>query len=539
MPTMAAPQPPASEEAWHEMFRTTVMQRFDAQAQVTMRNLQYDRKFRGEKLASGSTFGFWEFLFLRAFFPHNSPYKKLAEALLQADIIDRKDWEYVQSSLFAKTAQHKARKPLVAELDLVTSQPLVEAGASALPQTPRKHAGGSSPLLLPADAPRGKKVAEQWHPRDLPMGPFFNFCIVLEYFHQKKRWTHPPWSRQQLRDILDTFRTVLSYISNVFPILSTNSGNQVQSDAVTPDSSLSDDDDETSSMDELLGSLELSPLAHKTGSVLPHVKSTKPAPKLLSEDSGGNLDEDLRRYAAIDESINVGFFCLLVNTAITRSYDCDENLKKNDLFDASSPSLLHETDSVCVGHRKAFVVGKDPPVFTACVDAYTRIPIDMKDEPEPEPSKTTASEDKTNPANIGFIVEVKRSANQDPRLKYQITAELVGWIYSRRAEFAVVFAQRVNQKQQHVLLAQFGGQYVFFYIASFGRSYLEYLASVDGSTKPVPVDPKNEGLADGLLSVRGYGPFNIVTNPDEIEEFLQVCIALDRTARSRAVGEKI
>ncbi|KAI0467626.1 hypothetical protein F4859DRAFT_228551 [Xylaria cf. heliscus] len=218
--------------------------------------------------------------------------------------------------------------------------------------------------------------------------------------------------------------------------------------------------------------------------------------------------------------------------AITRSYDYNQILEKNEFFYAPSPRFLHEINTACVGHRKAFTVGKGPSVFTACVDAHTRIPVDIKDEPEPEPSKENAApENCINPAKIGFIVEVKRFATDDPRLRYQVAAELVGSIYSRRAEFAAVFAEQVDQKRQHVLLAQFSGQEVIFYIASFGRSYLKYLVSVDSSTEPVPVDPGPKGLADGLLRVMGYGPFDVVGQPKQIEEFLKVCITLDMMSK--------
>ncbi|KAI0426030.1 hypothetical protein F5Y09DRAFT_346118 [Xylaria sp. FL1042] len=489
---------PKSPTLWYSLFQTKVTSK--KRQKLTLWDLQSDRINRGEKLISGSDFGPDEQFFLRAFHPPILPDNTLEAALVNNGILTEDCLRYVNTFLFDRTGGHQLEKR---ELDLATSRPL--AAAAAAPETPQKQL--SSPPS-PPKAPKNNKFKEQWYHRNhYPMAGFFNLRF---YFHSRfSEGISQPLSVGELSDYLDTFRTVLSSMSDVYP----------------PSLSFEDFDSPTASdNNNTLGlgrlSMECSPLARKSGSVNPHVESTEP--KL----------QPSKNWTTRDETMNVIYFNLLLNTAITRSHDCinKEALEKNNIFNVLPLRDGHEMRNTCIADRHAFSVGT-PVVFTACVDGYTYTPIDT---PTFKPFKKTTAP-KVNPAEMGFIIEVKRSVKNGPKLQYQVAAELMGWIYSRRVEFAAVFEEQKDKKEQHVLLAQCSGYEVTFYIASFGVSYFEYVAQ--DSAKPVLVDPGQNGLTDGLLRVQGYGPFNIITM-ENVETLLRVCIALDLMALEKAGRNK-
>ncbi|KAI1739375.1 hypothetical protein F4680DRAFT_422581 [Xylaria scruposa] len=101
--------------------------------------------------------------------------------------------------------------------------------------------------------------------------------------------------------------------------------------------------------------------------------------------------------------------------------------------------------------------------------------------PQDKLDKTSKKSKKLNvePGQFIFIVEAKRSAKNNGRVTYQVTAQLAGWIYSRREELKEAFKKHGNSRPQHLLLAQFCGTMLTFHIASFRLQYLEYLDTVD------------------------------------------------------------
>ncbi|KAJ8130309.1 hypothetical protein O1611_g3320 [Lasiodiplodia mahajangana] len=470
----------------------------------------------------------------------------LAPALLKAGLISKKRWEYINSIVFARTAQYKAATTLEA-----TSLSAAKIETSAMPYTPQDDAENSTPStpknkrntkepqtpqnnakICTPSAPENKHHIEEWYSRDLPIGPFLNYLLFIK--HAYTGYSVPLYSRQKLGGLLHSFRDILSSICDISvpawkkkpdPINISNyyyNRNNNKSNKIT-------------SIDLL------SPLAHKGCSILSHVKLTKNKIKNKNEnedkDENENNKDNLQYQASKNETLNVNFLCRVVNAIINRSHNYNPALREDVLFYALDPSSLYKTGNTYISHRKPFTVG-NPAIYTSCVNAYTHILINIKDKLKPKKeAKTTAFKSGINLANISFIIKVKRFASCTPKLQYQVAAELAGWIYSQRAEFKAIFAQQADQNQrQHMPHIQFNGNIAIVNVASFRRPYLRYLAFIDGSsTKAALVNPGKDGLANGLLRITPYGGFKIVTTSTHAEDFLKVCVALDTTARDKAV----
>ncbi|KAI0856571.1 hypothetical protein F4860DRAFT_492776 [Xylaria cubensis] len=211
---------------------------------------------------------------------------------------------------------------------------------------------------------------------------------------------------------------------------------------------------------------------------------------------------------------NTQYLSNFVSTVITYSHD------------AVSIAPLPRVGSRYISHRKPFSIDTKYK-FTACVDGYMYLPF----------HRTRAGALDTT--NIVFIVEAKRrSTMSSDQLFCQITSELETLIYSQRDAIILAF-KKEKQERQHRLLVQFGGDEAYFYVASFGRQHVDFLASVRQGRKGMRVydESSKDWLGGGFVQIARCGPLNIKGDPRDMTRFAKACVGLYLTACEKS-GDK-
>ncbi|KAI1745868.1 hypothetical protein F4680DRAFT_463278 [Xylaria scruposa] len=354
-----------------------------------------------------------------------------------------------------------------------------------------------------------------WYLEDCPMYTLHNYCIVLKHLDSGGSVNEIP--SNDLSRVLGEFRPLLnfrSHISTKKPVRSTTDNRDKNNQDKDKDKDKEDEDEEDDSEED----------------------ESKAIQRLenLGPTQYQDMDNDLlKRSAATDETTNVSFFVGLMNAIIDRSRDQTEVSMEGVQF-SPDPFGPYQTRLACVPHRHAFIVGQRTHGYTACVDGYSLIP------PKPLPTGRRAKkwakkweeeeEDKVNvdPATLGYILEVKKSRKGNPNLIFQTTAETSGWIYTRRKEY--LQRLHVNNSPQYLPLIQVVGDVAYVCISKFHEEYVSYMASMK-TTHPEQVLPEKPTNRKNYLDMVNYGPFQLMTDTDELIEFLKIMIAIDLTAR--------
>ncbi|KAI0186974.1 hypothetical protein EV127DRAFT_483755 [Xylaria flabelliformis] len=422
---------PNSDTAWYHSYDHFF--EFLDGVKITLEDLQALR----EQRVSGSTLNHIEALLLRVTRPEDKDWVELPQALVEIGKISPDIWDTVEH-----IANQREPTSTTAKGDSHTSNIALhpksrKSGPPARPMGPEEE---SSETPASPDEPGQQETIWEWVSGELPMSIWHNFRYVMEQIFYLKEL--PPSVDKTLDSKIGAYRTTLTNMDTVTSLFSAT---------VT-------DIPSYENLGEGFNKVVDSFFQQSGHDRSPEDEQVKVIPEQGVMENGNQ--EQPQHHDSVDETLNVSFICDIVNVIVNRIRDYLDTTKGQplDLRLVASPAFIAE--------RRRYKVAN---IITAIVDAYMTIP-----------KQTSPSAN--SPDQFVFIVEAKRSVKGNPKLPFQIAAQLMGWMRSREAEFKAIFAQG-DVAEQHLLHLQYIGDQAMFFIASFKSPYLEYVSSAKQCTR--------------------------------------------------------